>query len=74
MVLVSVASDHSLVSLFASHRILRRSVIAGPRAGAAQDEQIVRDHSEADPPLHPREVSIPAAAEAVAALQGADAP
>src|SRR5262249_44586222 len=60
-------------SNFTSHRIVPHVPSPQPRTRSAQDQQVVRDHAEAHPPLHAREPSISAASEAVAPLQGADA-
>jgi hypothetical protein len=43
-------------------------------ARPTQDEQVVRDHAESDPALHAKQAVITAASQAVATLEGADAP
>src|SRR5437667_8041027 len=53
----------------------RRSPLAGSRSGqaTADVDQVVGDHSQAHPALHPSEPSISASIQPVASLQHADA-
>src|SRR5436309_13782692 len=50
-----------------------RSLSRGSRARPAEHHEVVGKDAEAHPPLHPGEAAIPAATQAVAPLQGADA-
>ena len=66
-----------LLSRFLSSRLIESpcpSSSPGPRPRSAEHQQVIGDHAEPHPALHPREAAIPAASKAVPALQGADAP
>src|SRR6266446_10954222 len=57
--------------------ILSRSsctVSGGARPGSAEDLQVVGDHAEPDPTLHPGRSAVPTAPQPMTPLEGTDAP